>query len=149
MPAKISVYERVLQQQEGREAVRLAKKLDLIAGDPFAFFRGTAELFYESLPAVRLLHDSPLVLCCGDLHLENLGSFRGANRLVYFDLNDFDEACVAPLAFEVTRFVSSIHAAAASLALSEKQADRLSKSFVTRYAQVLAAGKPAWLERLT
>ncbi|HEX4327779.1 MAG TPA: DUF2252 family protein [Burkholderiales bacterium] len=149
MPAKISVYERVLQQQAGREPVRLAKKLDLIAGDPFAFFRGTAELFYESLPAVRLLHDSPLVLCCGDLHLENLGSFRGANRLVYFDLNDFDEACVAPLAFEVTRFVSSIHAGAASLSLSEKQADRLSRSFVTRYAQVLAVGKPAWLERLT
>lgn len=149
MPAKQSVYERVLQQQAGREPVRLAKKLDLIAGDPFAFFRGTAELFYESLPDLSLLRDSPLVLCCGDLHLENLGSFRGANRLVYFDLNDFDEACVAPLAYEVVRFLASIHAGAASLGLSEKQADRLCKSFLKRYAEVLAAGKPAWLERLT
>ncbi|HEY4370759.1 MAG TPA: DUF2252 family protein [Burkholderiales bacterium] len=149
MPAKQSVYDRVLQQQAGREPVRLAKKLDLIASDPFAFFRGTAELFYESLPELNLLRDSPTVLCCGDLHLENLGSFRGANRLVYFDLNDFDEACVAPLAYEVIRFLSSIHAGAASLGLSEKQAERLCKSFLKRYAEVLAAGKPAWIERLT
>ena len=149
MPAGPEVYECILQQQAGREPLRLAKKFDLIAGDPFAFFRGTSGLFYESLPALGALRGTPRVLCCGDLHLENFGSFRGANRLVYFDLNDFDEACVAPLAFELLRFVASIHAGAASLGLSDGQADRLSKAFVKRYAAVLAAGKPAWLERLT
>jgi len=149
MPTQPSVYERVLQHHAGRDPLRLTKKFELIAGDPFAFFRGTAALFYETLPASSLLKTSPRVLCCGDLHLENFGSFRGANRLVYFDLNDFDEACVAPLGYELLRFLASIHAAAASLGLSAKQAQRLCKGFLARYAQVLAEGKPAWLERPT
>ena len=149
MSVQPSIYERVLEQHQGRDPLRMAKKLALIAGDPFDFFRGTNALFFESLPVSELLHDTPRGLCCGDLHLENFGSFRGANRLVYFDLNDFDEACVAPLAYEVLRFLASVHAGAASLGLAAKQADKLCRIFLQRYAAALAEGKPAWLERPT
>ncbi len=57
------------------------------------FLRGTCHLFYERLPQQALLDDAPPVWICGDMHLENFGSYKADNRLVYFDNNDFDEAC--------------------------------------------------------
>jgi uncharacterized protein (DUF2252 family) len=147
--AHASIRERILQQHAGRDPERLAMKLELIAGDPFDFFRGTCVLFFETLPETALLRNAPAVLTCGDLHLENFGSFRGANRLVNFDLNDFDEACVAPLTLEMVRFLASVHAGAASLKLSEERADQLCETFLAHYSAVLASGKPAWLERAT
>ena len=78
----------------GRDPERLRRKLALIAADPFAFMRGTCHLFYaglSALPAAPVLRAAPRVWICGDLHLENFGTFKGDNRLVYFDLNDFDE----------------------------------------------------------
>jgi hypothetical protein len=47
----------------------------------------------------------PLGWICGDLHLENSGSYRSANDQVYFDLNDFDEAILAQVTREVIRLV--------------------------------------------
>ena len=68
-----------------------------MASDPFYFFRGTAHLFYEDLVNTEAaLPGQPLTWVCGDLHIENFGSYKGDNRLVYFDINDFDEANLAP-----------------------------------------------------
>ena len=149
MSAQPSIYSGILKQHAGRDPERLAMKLQLIAGDPFDFFRGTAELFYQTLPVNALLRDAPRVLTCGDLHLENFGTFRGGNRLVYFDLNDFDEACIAPLTMELVRFLASVYAGAKSLKLADERADHLCELFLARYAATLAQGKPAWLERST
>ncbi|HKW11371.1 MAG TPA: DUF2252 family protein [Gemmatimonadaceae bacterium] len=86
---------------------------------------------------------------CGDLHLENVGSFRGDNRLVYFDLNDFDEGGLAPATWEIARFITSVHVAAASLELSAHDAASLAKAFLDAYAEALADGKARWVERAT
>jgi len=149
MSAQSSIYAGILKQHAGRDPERLAMKLRLISGDPFDFFRGTAELFFQTLPVNGLLRDAPRVLTCGDLHLENFGTFRGGNRLVYFDLNDFDEACVAPLTMELARYLASVYAGAKSLKLADERADHLCELFLARYAATLAQGKPAWLERST
>ena len=60
--------------------------------DAFAFLRSTCHLFYEDWPADTPLNEAPLAWICGHLHLENFGTFKGDNRLAYFDINDFDEA---------------------------------------------------------
>src|SRR5262245_12783293 len=73
------------------------RKYAKMARDAFVFFRGTAHLFWEDWPsAAQGLDDAPLAWSCGDLHLENFGSYRGDNGLSYFDLNDFDDASLAP-----------------------------------------------------
>jgi uncharacterized protein (DUF2252 family) len=90
-----SVVERIRAYDRGREPERLALKYRSIRQSPFRFFRGTCHLFYEDWPRETALNDAPLAWISGDLHLENFGSFRGENRLVYFDLNDFDEAALA------------------------------------------------------
>lgn len=115
--------------------------------DAFAFFRGTNPLFLNLLPRQDPLFRAPAILTCGDLHLENLGAFKGDNRLVYFDLNDFDEACLAPFTLELVRFIASIHMAAPGLKLKPAAARRLGREFLTAYTASILDGKPRWIER--
>jgi uncharacterized protein (DUF2252 family) len=137
----------ILDDNKGREPERLWLKFKALRGDAYAFFRGTAPLFYRSLPKARVLAKAPATLACGDLHLENFGSYKGDNRLVYFDLNDFDEACVAPIAFELTRFITSIYVSAKPLKIGDKQAAALIQNFLDIYCAALQTTKPRWVER--
>lgn len=116
----------------------------------FAFFRATAHLFWEDLGSREgALPDSPLVWACGDLHFENFGSFQGDNGLSYFDLNDFDEAALAPAIWEVSRFVTGAYVAAPSLGLSRPEANELVATFLDAYRAALSDGKARWIERAT
>ena len=74
----------------------------------FAFMRGTCHLFYDQLPRSGVFKSAPPVWVCGDLHLENFGSYKGDNRLVYFDINDFDEAALAPVSWDLVRLLTSL-----------------------------------------
>ena len=137
----------ILLHNQGRDPERLRLKLAMLRADPYAFFRGTAALFYDTLAMSRSLESSPLVLACGDLHLENFGSYKGDNRLVYFDLVDFDESCAAPVAFELVRLLTSILVAAKPLKVSDATAGKMIQQFLDHYAANVVAGKPRWTER--
>lgn len=144
------VIERIARYNAGREPERLALKYDAMRRSPFAFLRGTAHLFWEDWRSTHAaIGESPNVWTTGDLHLENVGSFRGDNRLVYFDLNDFDEGALAPATWEIARFITSVHVAAASVELSAHYATSLAKTFLDAYAEALADGKARWVERAT
>jgi uncharacterized protein (DUF2252 family) len=144
------VIARIERFNAGREPERLALKYREMGKSPFTFFRGTAHLFWEDLSSRKgLLTDSPLVWACGDLHLENFGSFQGNNGLSYFDLNDFDEAALAPANWELSRFVTSVYVAAPSLDLSRSEANELVKLFLVAYQTALGDGKARWIERAT
>ena len=96
----MDLIERIKAFNEGRLEDMLQVKYAKMAENSFFFFRGTFHLFYEDLSKEKDFTTSPNAWICGDLHLENFGSFKSDNRLVYFDLNDFDEAVLAPAAFE-------------------------------------------------
>jgi uncharacterized protein (DUF2252 family) len=144
-----SVAQSILDDNGGREPERLRRKFQLLRADPFAFYRGTCRLFYRNLPRNAVLAAAPALLVCGDLHLENFGAYKGDNRLAYFDLNDFDEAALAPFTLDLLRFVTSIHVAASHLRLSTRQAEGLGRLFLDRYRQWILDGKARWLERST
>lgn len=133
----------------GRDPQRLAMKFANLRKSPFVFLRGTCHLFYERLPAARMRVKAPLVWACGDLHLENFGSFKGDNRLVYFDINDFDESALAPASWDLVRFLTSVLLAAADLKADADEARKLCDAFVRAYATALAGGSPRWVERDT
>ena len=134
----------------GREPERLALKYRAMAKSPFGFFRGTAHLFWEDLSDSRsALPDSPLVWTCGDLHLENFGSFQGDNGLAYFDLNDFDECAQAWATWELSRCVTSVYVAAPTFGVSGRDAHELAKSYLDAYQAALSDGKARWVERAT
>jgi uncharacterized protein (DUF2252 family) len=133
----------------GRDPERLQMKYKAMRADPFVFLRGTCHLFYDRLPQLARLDTEPLAWVCGDLHLENFGSFKGDNRLVYFDINDFDEAALAPASWDLVRFLTSLLVGADSLSASRADALSLCQGFVDAYAAVLTRGKARWAERDT
>ena len=106
---KISgLKERITAFNEGMLPEMVQLKYEAMAENAFRFFRSTCHLFYEDLAVAEPLPLSLLAWICGDLHIENFGSYKGDNKLVYFDLNDFDEALLAPCSYETVRMVSSI-----------------------------------------
>jgi uncharacterized protein (DUF2252 family) len=145
----IDVVESIRSYNAKRDPERLQRKYAAMRHDPFSFLRGTCHLFYARLPASKTLSKAPPAWVCGDLHLENMGSYKGDNRLVYFDLNDFDEAALAPCTWELVRLLSSVHIAAASLQLNAEQANHLCKHFIDAYRAALNLGKARWIERDT
>jgi uncharacterized protein (DUF2252 family) len=147
MKALSRAATEILAQNAGRDVERLLLKLQLLRMDPFAFFRGTNPLFLALLPRSNPLFQAPDTLVCGDLHFENFGAFKGDNRLCYFDINDFDEACVAPFTVDIVRFLTCIRVAADGLLLSPSQTRRLEREFLQAYASAIADGKPRWIER--
>jgi len=133
----------------GRDPERLALKYANMRASPFVFLRGTCHLFYRRLPDAPVLAEAPAVWCCGDLHLQNFGSYKGDNRLVYFDINDFDESALAPASWDLVRFLASVLVGAGSMDLKKKEAGELCDAFLDGYCLTLVSGKAGWVERET
>lgn len=143
------VVERIRAFNRGRNPDFLNLKYKLMRSSIFAFYRGTCHLFYEDWPQNNSLDNAPLVYVCGDLHLENFGSYKGDNRLVYFDVNDFDEAALAPCSWDLTRCVTSIVLAADSLGIGQAEKLVLVKQFLEAYIAALLKGKARMVEGVT
>ncbi len=145
-----AVVDSILNYNSGREKERLTLKHQAMRQDSFAFMRGTCHLYFQDWPASdKQLNDSPLGWISGDLHLENFGCYKGENRLVYFDLNDFDEGILAPSTWELGRWLTSILVAAKSLRIPKEDARRLCQIGLNSYSTALQSGKAKWLERET
>jgi uncharacterized protein (DUF2252 family) len=138
------MLSRIERFNAGRDPELLAVKYEKMRKSPFSFFRGTAHLFWEDLGAQGgALPDAPLVWACGDLHLENFGSFQGDDALAHFDLNDFDEGALARATWELSRFVAGVFVAAPPLEMTPAQADALAERFLDAYQSALRAGNAA------
>ena len=144
-----SVIERIRDFNADREPERLAIKYQKMRTSAFAFFRGTCHLFYEDWTKGGPLDAAPLAWLSGDLHLENFGSYKGDNRLGYFDLNDFDEAYLAPATWDLARFTTSLYLATDALKIGDSDTRALAATFLDAYGTALHDGKPRWVERST
>ena len=125
----------------------LTQKYIKMRKNAFGFFRGTCHLFYRDLPQEWELNLAPFVWICGDLHLENFGTYKGENysgelrqRQVYFGINDFDEGVLAPCTWDITRLVTSIFLAADSLGCDRSDLKQLAQIYLTSYANTLIKG---------
>lgn len=143
------IWDRVAAYNKGRDPERLALKYKKMAGDALAFFRGTAHLFYEDWPADKALVRAPAAWLCGDLHLENFGTYRADNRLIYFDCNDFDEGCLGPATWDLARLLVSVAIECEEREYKAKDARALCLRVATAYAAALENGKPRWTEEET
>ena len=146
---KSRLMESIQAFNAGREPERLALKYASMQQSAFAFLRATCHLFYADLPDSPVLGKAPPVWACGDLHLENFGSYKGDNRLVYFDLNDFDEALLAPCTWDLLRLLTSILVARETLGITPRQAHGLCRRFLDGYVAAIQDRKARWIERET
>ncbi len=143
------IIDAIFRNDAGRDPERLALKYSKMAQSPFIFLRGACHLFYDRLPDSPMFRDAPLGWCCGDLHFENFGSYKGDNRLVYFDINDYDEAALAPVNWDIIRLLTSIQCGAEALKATRAESLAVCQSCLDAYRSALANGKPLWVERDT
>ena len=147
--SRTAVFDAVAAFNAGREPERLAMKFAKMARSPFVFLRGACHMFYDALPDSPIFRDAPLAWCCGDAHFENFGGYKGNNRQVYFDINDFDEAALAPSTWDMVRLLASIQCGADLLNATRAEALAVSMSCLKAYRCALIQGKPLWVERET
>jgi uncharacterized protein (DUF2252 family) len=144
-----NVIDAINQYNAGRDPERLAMKFAKMKESPFIFLRGACHLFYDALPDDPVLNKAPLAWCCGDLHFENFGSYKADNRLVYFDINDYDEGALAPCTWDILRLLTSIHCGADALRATPAEAMAVSRDCLSGYREAVIRGKPLWVERDT
>ena len=144
-----NVTDRITAFNTGRDPERLAIKYRKMKADALGFFRGTCHLFAEDWPVTSRLNETPAVWVCGDLHIENFGAYRGDNRLLYFDITDFDESVLAPCAWDLTRLAASALIAAKVHGMKRKEGALLCREFLKAYTSALHEGKARWIERST
>lgn len=137
----------ILHYNKNLATDRQAEKYKAIQESLLRFYRGTCHLFYDRLNAIGAPKDKTKAWICGDLHLENFGSFKGDNRLVYFDVNDFDESVLAPLSWEVVRLITAILVSKDFLKYTGKEASSIAKSALQNYASAIIRGKALIMQR--
>lgn len=131
--------DKVVAFNRDREPDLVRLKFRRMASDPFAFFRGTDHLFAGDWSRLAPPDVGPSVLICGDLHLENFGAYRADDGVYLYDINDFDEAIVAPCSLDLVRCTTSILLAAQIWKHTPVQAMRNLLAFLDRYRTTVAS----------
>lgn len=102
---------------------------------PFTFYRGAA------LPMASDLSRTPVsglaVQACGDAHLSNFGVFGSAERLLVFDVNDFDETTSGPWEWDVKRLAASMEVAARGNGFGGKERREIVTATVAGYRRAM------------
>ena len=111
-------------------------KFRKMAADPFAFYRGSACLFYADV----VQREDPWadertsrIWIQGDLHAENFGTYMDGDGVLIFDVNDFDEAYIGHFTWDVLRFAASMALLGWRKAISDDDITDLVRGYVAAY----------------
>ncbi|GAA4886092.1 DUF2252 domain-containing protein [Actinomycetospora straminea] len=111
-------------------------KFRKMAVEPFAFYRGSAPLYYADVARLEdpwVDDKTRRVWIQGDLHAENFGTYLDGDGVLVFDVNDFDEAYVAPWTWDLRRLVASVALLGWSKAFSDGDIDALNATYLRSY----------------
>jgi uncharacterized protein (DUF2252 family) len=121
----------------GRVPALVALKNQLMAGSPFAYFRGAVPVM-----AYDLSLNANTGICnqlCGDAHARNLGAFAAPDGRLVFDINDFDETIVGPFEWDVKRMATSLVLAGRGAGVRNLHCREAAGVFLERYRTMMAA----------
>jgi uncharacterized protein (DUF2252 family) len=117
-------------------------KFRKMAADPYAFYRGTACLFFADV--ARL--DDPWadertsrIWIQGDLHAQNFGTYMDGAGVLIFDVNDFDEAYLGHFTWDLQRFAASLALTGWTKALPDADLDRIVRTATSAYLDQVRA----------
>lgn len=125
----------------------LKNKFNDMKVSPYHFYRATAHLFYKDIDSGLIAipqewKETPKIKTWiqGDLHTQNIGFFENSKGKIKLDVNDFDEAYIAPFYLDLIRFVISIflHREEVEFNLSQKEAEELAEYFLKEYQETLS-----------
>ncbi len=133
------VLQSILTANAGRKPKLVSLKLQRMNQDAFSFFRGTNHLLAQYWPDLKPPDLGPHLLQCGDLHLENFGAYQTDDGTFLYDINDFDEALVAPCCLDLVRCTASILVAAECWRLTPLAALGMALVFLDRYRETVTS----------
>jgi uncharacterized protein (DUF2252 family) len=113
-------------------------KFRKMAANPFAFYRGSAPLFYADVEGEEdrwADERTGRVWIQGDLHAENFGTYMAGDGVFVFDVNDFDEAYLGHFTWDVKRMAASVALLAWTKAISDADIARLIETYVRAYLE--------------
>ncbi len=125
-------------------------KFRKMAATPFAFYRGSAGLFYADVAG----EDDPFaneqtgrVWIQGDLHAENFGTYMNNQGVLVFDVNDFDEAYIGHFTWDLKRLAASLALLGYQKALSDDEISEMIDTVIRSYmAQVARFAKSKYTQ---
>jgi hypothetical protein len=104
----VAAYEKWLRKHCDVIEEDLDAKHRRMRKSEFDFLRATYFRWARTIEALcPSLATAPPVLCIGDIHVENYGTWRDADARLVWGINDFDEAAVMPYAFDLVRLTTS------------------------------------------
>ncbi|MEV6244940.1 DUF2252 domain-containing protein [Streptomyces sp. NPDC051742] len=140
----LAVFDTAFGELLAADPAAFRVKFRKMAGSAFAFYRGTACLFYSDLE--QEAHGGPYldertgrVWIHGDLHAENFGTYMNANGRLIFNVNDFDEAYVGPFTWDLKRLAASLALLGYAKALGDGQITDLVRICATAYRERIHA----------
>ncbi|MGW1011061.1 DUF2252 domain-containing protein [Streptomyces termitum] len=144
----LAVFDTAFGELLAADPAAFRVKFRKMAASAFAFYRGTACLFYRDL--AEEVRGGPFldgrtgrVWIHGDLHAENFGTYMDANGRLVFNVNDFDEAYVGPFTWDLKRLAASLALLGHAKALSDDQITLLVRGCAAAYRErirILAGG---------
>ncbi len=140
----IDVLTREFGDLMALDPAAFRRKFRKMAASPFAFYRGSAALFYADQTGAHrddafLDEWTSRVWIHGDLHAENFGTYMNSSGHLVFNVNDFDEAYVGPFIWDLKRFCASVALIGYSKALSDRVITDLVRTFARAYLTELRA----------
>ncbi|HEX5700321.1 MAG TPA: DUF2252 domain-containing protein [Rubrobacter sp.] len=114
------------------------QKFRKMAAGPFAFYRGSACLFYADMETEKdrwADERTSRVWIQGDLHAENFGTYMDGDGVFIFDVNDFDEAYLGHFTWDIKRMVASVALLAWMKAISDADIASLIETYVRAYIE--------------
>ena len=104
---------------------------------PFTFYRGAAKIMAADLK------DTPVAgleaQLCGDAHLSNFGLFASPERVLLFDVNDFDETLPGPFEWDVKRMAASFAIAGRNNGFAQADTRAATLASVRAYREAMAS----------
>jgi uncharacterized protein (DUF2252 family) len=104
---------------------------------PFTFYRGAAKIMAADLAETPVAGLEAQL--CGDAHLSNFGGFASPERILLFDVNDFDETLPGPFEYDVKRMAASFTIAARNNGFTKADAQAATLASVRAYREAMAA----------
>ncbi|NUO48281.1 MAG: DUF2252 family protein [Polyangiaceae bacterium] len=140
-PFELAARQIEIDRESTRRHDRLfERKKKRLQQSPLGFLRGSARLFYEVLvfdPKLQL--DEPARgAVVGDMHIENVGAYRTDTDDITFNLNDFDDAGIAPLWVDTLRLATSVLLAGRSFQATASESLALVHELLDGYEEALA-----------
>src|SRR5918999_4681841 len=112
------------------------QKFRKMAAGPFAFYRGSACLFYADMEREEdrwVDEHTSRVWIQGDLHAENFGTYMDGAGILVFDVNDFDEAYLGHYTWDLQRMAASLALLGFGYALSDETIREMVETYARSY----------------